>query len=110
MPSFSNSPWILGAPQPTLASAIWRMSRLVSRETPPLDGLPARDFHRQNKGAARCASQVGQLLPKGKVLQCKVRTGAEGGTQGSKEAQDQGNHRAMMHDGCPIAASMAAPS
>jgi hypothetical protein len=27
MPSLSNSPWILGAPQPTLASAIWRMVR-----------------------------------------------------------------------------------
>lgn len=31
MPSLT---WILGAPQPTLASAIWRMSRLVSWATP----------------------------------------------------------------------------
>jgi len=44
-------------------------------------------------------------LAKGKVLQCKVRAGAEGGTQGSKEAQDQGNHRAIMHDGGFLAAS-----
>jgi hypothetical protein len=33
MPSLSNSPWILGAPQVTLASAIRRMSRLTSAET-----------------------------------------------------------------------------
>ena len=33
MPSLSNSPWILGAPQPTLASAIWRMSALTPGET-----------------------------------------------------------------------------
>jgi putative transposase len=44
-------------------------------------------------------------LAKGKVLECKVRAGAESGTQGSKESQDQGNHRAMMHDGAPIAPS-----
>ena len=29
MPSLSNSPWILGAPQDGLALAIWRMSALV---------------------------------------------------------------------------------
>jgi hypothetical protein len=61
-------------------------------------------------GAARFASQVGQLLAKGKVLKRKVRARAEGRAQGSKEAQDQGNHRAMMHNGGRVAANMAAPS
>jgi glucose/arabinose dehydrogenase len=36
--------------------------------------------------------------------------GTEGGTQGSQEAQDQGNHRPMMHYGGLIVATMAAPS
>jgi len=48
-------------------------------------------------------------LAKGKVFQCKVRAGTEGGTQGSEEAQDQGNHRAMMHDGELSRPALAGP-
>jgi hypothetical protein len=65
---------------------------------------PERAIARAQAGAARCAPQVGQLLAKGKVLECKVRAGTEGGTKGSEEAEDQGNHRPMMHDGRPIVA------
>ena len=55
MPSLSNSPWILGAPQPTLALAIWWMSRLTSDATLPAAGPCERDFHRQNRRKpARC--------------------------------------------------------
>jgi hypothetical protein len=49
--------------------------------------------------AARGAPEVGQLLAQGEVLDCEVRAGAEGGTQRSKEAEKQGTHRVIMHDG-----------
>jgi hypothetical protein len=55
MPSLSSSPWILGAPQPTLASAIRRMSCLTSAETSSFAGVRERDFHFQNgRKPARC--------------------------------------------------------
>ena len=50
-------------------------------------------------GAARCAPQVRQLLAQSQVLDRQIHVGTEGGTQGSKKAQDQSNHLAMMHDG-----------
>lgn len=51
------------------------------------------------KRSYRWCLQVGQLLAQGKILQRKVRAGTERGSQRSKEAHDQGSHRAMMHDG-----------
>ena len=39
------------------------------------------------------------LLAQGEVLQGEVGAGAEGGPQGSKQAQKQGDHRAIVHDG-----------
>ena len=49
--------------------------------------------------AGRDALEVGQLLAQGEVLDCEVRAGAEGGTQRSKETEEQGTHRVIMHDG-----------
>jgi len=70
---------------------------------------PARPEARQNEPegtvalaqarAAGCALEVGQLLAQGEVLDCEVRAGAEGGTQRSNEAEEQGTHRVIMHDG-----------
>ena len=60
---------------------------------------PERAVAVAKAGADRFAAQVRQLLAKGQVLDRQVHVGTEGGTQGSKKAQDQGNHRAMMHDG-----------
>jgi hypothetical protein len=55
MPSLSNSPWILGAPQNGLAMAIWRMSVLVSGETSFCAGVRGCDFQRQKRRKpARC--------------------------------------------------------
>jgi hypothetical protein len=51
--------------------------------------------------AARGAPQVGQLLAQGEVLQCEVSPAAEGGPQRAKEAQEQIDHRTMVHDGGP---------
>ena len=48
---------------------------------------------------ARGAPQVGQLLAQGEVLQGEVGASAEGGPQGSKQAQKQGDHRAIVHNG-----------
>jgi hypothetical protein len=42
--------------------------------------------------AAGGALEVGQLLAQGEVLECEVRAGAEGGTQRSKEAEEQKTH------------------
>jgi hypothetical protein len=42
--------------------------------------------------AAGCALEVGQLLAQGEVLDCEGRAGAEGGTQRSKEAEEQETH------------------
>ena len=47
MPSLSNSPWIFGAPQVGLASAIRRMSCLTSVETSPSVGVRERDLRNQ---------------------------------------------------------------
>ena len=49
--------------------------------------------------AAGCALEVGQLLAQGEVLDCEVRAAMEGGTQRSKEAEEQGTHRVIMRDG-----------
>jgi len=49
--------------------------------------------------AGRGALEVGQLLAQGEVLDCEVRAGAERGTQRSKEAEEQGTHRVIVHDG-----------
>ena len=55
MRSLSNSPWILGAPQVSLASALWRMSAFTLAETSLSAGLRARDFQRQERRRrARC--------------------------------------------------------
>ena len=55
MPSLSNSPWILGAPQALLAVAIWRMSCLTSAETSRSAGRRAQDLQRQKRRKpARC--------------------------------------------------------
>src|SRR5450631_177954 len=62
---------------------------------------PERAVALAQTGAARCPPQVGQLLAKGKVLESKVRAGTENGTQRSEEAQERGNHRAIMHDRVP---------
>ena len=48
-PSWSNSPWIFGASQPTLDSAIWRISFLISGVTSPFFDLRGRDFQRQKR-------------------------------------------------------------
>jgi hypothetical protein len=74
-------------------------STSAQRDQKAGEDQPERAVAVAQAGAARGALQVGQLLAKGKVLKCKVRAGPEGGTQGSEEAQDQGSHRVMMHDG-----------
>src|SRR5450432_2544530 len=60
---------------------------------------PERAVAVPKAGAARCAPQVRQLLAQSQVLDRQIHVGTEGGTQGSKKAQDQSNHLAMMHDG-----------
>ena len=55
MPSLSSSPWILGAPEATLASAIRRTRCLTSAKTSSFVGERERDFHYQNRRKpARC--------------------------------------------------------
>ena len=39
------------------------------------------------------------LLAKGEVFERQLRAGAEGGTQRSKEAHEQGGHGWIMHEG-----------
>ena len=71
-----------------------------SRPEPGKDD-PERAVGLAQVRAARGALQVGQLLAQGEVLQCEVGPAAEGGPQRAKEAQEQVDHRAMMHDGVP---------
>src|SRR5450631_420650 len=59
--------------------------------------------------AARRTTQIGQLLAESQVLDGQIRAGTEAGSQRSKDAQNQGSHRVMMHDGAPVAARTDAP-
>jgi hypothetical protein len=43
--------------------------------------------------------EVGQLLSKGEIFERQLRAGAEGGTQRSEEAHEQGGHGWIMHEG-----------
>src|SRR5215469_18839196 len=44
IPSFSNSPWMRGAPQSGLSRLIWRINFLISWETGRSSGLPVVDL------------------------------------------------------------------
>ena len=49
MPSFSNSPWMRGAPQVGFSRDILRISSRVSRAIAGRPGCPRRTFQVQNK-------------------------------------------------------------
>ena len=49
MPSLSNSPRMLGAPQPTLDSPLWRIRFLISGVPAPFFGLRGREFQHQRR-------------------------------------------------------------
>ena len=89
MPSLSKSPWMLGATQATLASAIWRTSALTSAKT-SLSGYA-------KAWAARGVPEVGELLSKCEVFECQLRASVEDGTRRYKEAHEQGDHGWIMH-------------
>ena len=54
---------------------------------------------RARDAATRRVPKVGQLLAKGEVFERQLRAGAEGGTQHSKKAHEQGGHGWIMHEG-----------
>jgi hypothetical protein len=64
-----------------------------------LQNEPESPVCHADAGPTRRVPKDGQLLAKGEIFENQLRAGAEGKTQRSKKANEQGSHGWLMHEG-----------
>ena len=64
-----------------------------------LQNEPESPVCHADAGPTRRVPKDGQLLAKGEIFEHQLRAGAEGKTQRSKKANEQGSHGWLMHEG-----------